>query len=125
MVLEGVIWVDPMGGSRASPEPWGEGVRRLAVSRGFGVGERDTDVQGLRISSFFGGVHAVARDADGWAPAADPRRDGVGRVLSDEDVVARTAGPARGAGSHRSGVTTLAGPAIKTRGVAPVGSPQK
>ena len=87
MVLEGVIWVDPMGGSRASPEPWGEGVRRLAVSRGFGVGERDTDVQGLGISPFFGGVHAVARDADGWAPAADPRRDGVGRVLSDEDVV--------------------------------------
>jgi len=87
MVLEGVTWVDPMGGSRASLEPWGEGVWQLAVSRGFGVGERDTGLQALGISSFFGGVHAVARDGDGWAPAADPRRDGVGRVVSEEDVV--------------------------------------
>ena len=87
MVLEGVIWVDPMGGSRATLEPWREGVRRLALSRGFGLGEWDTGPQDLGISPFFGGVHAVARDADGWAPAADPRRDGVGRVLLDEDVV--------------------------------------
>lgn len=87
MVLEGVTWVDPMGGSRASLEPWGEGVRRLAVSRGLGVGERDIGLQTLGISSFFGGVHAVAWDGDGWAPAADPRRDGVGRVVSEEDVV--------------------------------------
>lgn len=87
MVLEGVIWIDPMGDSRASLEPWGEGVRRLAVLRGFGVGERYTGLQTLGISSFFGGVHAVARDGDRWAPAADPRRDGVGRVLSEEDMV--------------------------------------
>ena len=87
MVLEGVIWVDPMGGSRSSLEPWGEGVQRLALARGFGVGERDTGPQDLGVSPFFGGVHAVARDADGWATAADPRRDGVGRVLLDEDVV--------------------------------------
>ena len=86
IVLEGVIWVDPMGGSRASPEPWGEGVLRLAALRGFSVGERDTGPQDLGISPFFGGVHAVARDADGWAPAADPRRDGAGRVLLGEDV---------------------------------------
>jgi gamma-glutamyltranspeptidase/glutathione hydrolase len=87
MVLEGVIWVDPMGGSRASLEPWGEGVRKLAAARGFGVGERDTGPQDLGLIPFFGSVHAVAWDADGWAPAADPRRDGVGRVLLDEDVL--------------------------------------
>lgn len=92
MVLEGVIWVDPMGGSRASPGPWGEGIMRLAALRGFSVGERDTGPQNLGIDPFFGGVHAVAQDADGWTPAADPRRNGAGRVLVGRGCCARTTG---------------------------------
>ena len=86
MVLEGVIWLDPMGGSRGSLEPWGEGVRGLAEARGFGIGERDIGLQDLGISSFFGAVQAVARVGDGWVAVGDPRRDGEGRVLSDQDV---------------------------------------
>ena len=87
MVLEGVIWIDPMGGSRGSLEPWGEGVRRLAASRGFSVGERESGVQDLGVSSFFGGVQAVARVGEGWVAVADPRRDGEGRVLAESDVI--------------------------------------
>ena len=87
MVLEGVIWIDPMGGSRGSLEPWGEGVRRLAASRGFSVGERESGVQDLGVSSFFGSVQAVARVGEGWVAVADPRRDGEGRVLAESDVI--------------------------------------
>ena len=87
VVLEGVIWLDPVRGSTVSLAPWGEGVRQLAARRGFGLGEWDTGLQVLGISPFFGGVQAVAREGDGWAAAADPRRDGVGLVLSEDDVL--------------------------------------
>ncbi len=33
------------------------------------------------LNAYFGGVHAVAREGEGWAGAADPRRDGAVRVV--------------------------------------------
>lgn len=87
LVLEGVVSLDPGGATAVSLAPWGEAVRQLAAMRGFAIGEWDTGLQYLGISPFFGGVNAVARQEEGWAAAADPRRDGEGRVLGEEDVL--------------------------------------
>ena len=87
LVLEGVVSLDPGGATAVSLAPWGEAVRQLAAMRGFALAEWDTGLQYLGTSPFFGGVNAVARQGDEWAAAADPRRDGVGVVLSEEDVL--------------------------------------
>ena len=89
LVLEGVRWVDPSGSSAAALEPWGLRVRELAAQRGLRLGEWIIGLEYLARSPFFGGVHAVAREGEGegWSAAADPRRDGVGRVLTEEDVL--------------------------------------
>jgi gamma-glutamyltranspeptidase/glutathione hydrolase len=87
LVLEGVVWSDSLTTTAALLAPWGTRVRELAQARAFGLGEWDTGIQYLGMSAFYGGVNAVARENGDWAAAADPRRDGVGRLLTDEDVL--------------------------------------
>jgi gamma-glutamyltranspeptidase len=86
LVLEGVLWSDSLT-TPAAFAPWGARVRELAQVRAFGLGEWDTGMQYQGMSAFFGGVNAVARANGDWAAAADPRRDGVGRLLTEEDVL--------------------------------------
>lgn len=87
IVLEGVVWLDPGEGATTALAPWGDSVRVLAANRGFTLGEWDTGMQQFGLSPFFGGVNAVARGEEGWIAAADPRRDGVGRLLDGSDVL--------------------------------------
>ena len=87
LVLEGVVWSDSLMTSPAALAPWGPRVRELALARSIALGEWDTGIQYLGMSAFYGGVNAVAREEGAWVAAADPRRDGVGRPLTDADVL--------------------------------------
>jgi gamma-glutamyltranspeptidase/glutathione hydrolase len=48
--------------------------------RGYTIYRPLTSLFGGELNPYFGGVHAVAHEADGWRGAADPRRDGAVRV---------------------------------------------
>jgi gamma-glutamyltranspeptidase/glutathione hydrolase len=92
IALEGVIWIAQVPGAETALAPWGNGVRVMAAQRGFRLGEWTTGLEYLGISPFFGGVNAVAREDELWVGAADPRRDGIGRTLTDEDVLRALSG---------------------------------
>ena len=87
LTLEGVLWSDPAASSPAALAPWGTRVRELATVRRLRLGEWDTGIQYQGLSPFYGGVNAVAREEGAWVGAADPRRDGMGRSLTEEDVL--------------------------------------
>jgi gamma-glutamyltranspeptidase/glutathione hydrolase len=46
------------------------------ASRGFNLLRPAYGVSNSQLDPYFGGVHALALEQDGWAGAADPRRDG-------------------------------------------------
>jgi gamma-glutamyltranspeptidase/glutathione hydrolase len=87
LALEGVVWTDSLMSSPAALAPWGGRVRELALARSMPFAEWDVGIQYLGMSAFYGGVNAVAREEGAWVAAADPRRDGVGRPLTDADVL--------------------------------------
>jgi gamma-glutamyltranspeptidase len=80
--LEGVVWSDTAS-AREVDGIWGGQLPVRAVERGLALGERDLGPVVLGLDPWFGGVNAVAREADGWAAAGDERRDGAGGVLVD------------------------------------------
>jgi len=90
--LEGVIWMDQPLGAETGLAPWGMAVRQMATQRGLRLGEWITGLEYLGLSPAFGGVNAVAREEQGWTGTGDPRRDGVGRPLTDEDVLRARSG---------------------------------
>ncbi|MSR36338.1 MAG: hypothetical protein EXR95_06805 [Gemmatimonadetes bacterium] len=87
LALEGVSWMTLGTDAQTVLAPWGKDVRLMAAQRGLRLGEWMTGLEYMGLSPFFGGVQAVARENEAWIGAADPRRDGVGRPLTDEDVL--------------------------------------
>lgn len=61
--------------------------------RGFRIAAPHTSLDHRGLSPYFGGVHAVSVTPDGLRAAADPRRDGVGRVIHVAAAAAHEGSP--------------------------------
>jgi gamma-glutamyltranspeptidase/glutathione hydrolase len=70
VVPEADLYLEGVAGGAAPP--W-------AVDSGFEIVVPADDLAAGGRNPYFGGVHAVARQGDGWVGAADPRRDGAVR----------------------------------------------
>ena len=50
---------------------------RGMATRGLRLMRPKYGVSDSHLDPYFGGIHALALEADGWTGSADPRRDGV------------------------------------------------